>query len=819
MLYRPHPLNALRALPLLIAAAHGGAAVANEGKLEEVIVTAQKRAERLQDVPISISAIGGSQLETRGLEGARSIDGIVPNVTIKSAPSTGLIAATSIRGLNTGQPSIWADPSVGLYLDGVFVGKNQGSLFDIADLERIEVLRGPQGTLFGRNTEGGAINFVTRKPAGVFSGSLGLEFGNYGRHVERVSIDLPKVGITSLSFALRNEEQDGWLKNAAGPDFNGKNRQAARLAANFDISPRFKVDYAYDTSHINETPPGMTLLDSTGYGKNYATSQGTYLLFQQGFNIMGPGGFGPCSAANPLACALDAGMLTGLGQALAATGSASTSYPGTVNTGTPGKNYYQKLDVAGHALTATYELNDRNTLKYIGSYRKMDYADMTDIDGTTVTIYDTGRKTGYSTYSHEFQWIGNTERMNYVVGYYQFKDDGTSTSFNAGNMLTFLPPSFGPFGFGYEKPSFRATTHAKAVFGQIDYKLTDALTATVGYRRTTEEKGGSTVRYTADATGAITGFQCDGGTGPDYGTPCVPWTLHKASASSAATTPVLALAYRLNENVNFFGRMAKGFKGGGFSLEAMTIAGSQIPFKPERSTAYELGVKTNFWDGKGQLNATVFRTDVTDLHVSQMPPSSSTGSIQVNAGKVRTQGIELESSFVLAEGWKLQANYGYLDAKYKEFLTNNQYGAIVDVAGNTVASYAPKHQFNLSLDGRLAKTRIGTLRGILDVSYASKYYNYAGQINVPVGAGTPTEAIAVGNTRDESAMPAITNVNARLLLTGVQVGGPGAADVSLWVRNLTNSRKQTSHIDIGGFYRIASWQDPRMYGASFNYKW
>lgn len=310
-----------------------------------------------------------------------------------------------------------------------------------------------------------------------------------------------------------------------------------------------------------------------------------------------------------LACALNAGMLTGLGQALAGTGAASTSYPGTVSTGTPGTNYYQKLDVAGHALTATYDLDARNTLKYIGSYRKMDYGDMTDIDGTTVTIYDTGRKTKYGTYSHEFQWIGNTERMNYVFGYYQFRDDGTSTSFNSGNMLTFLPPSFGPFGFGYEKPSFRVTTHAKAVFGQIDYKLTDALTATVGYRRTTEEKGGSTVRYTSDATGAITGFQCDSGTGPDYGTPCVPWTLHKASASSAATTPVLALAYRLNENVNIFGRMAKGFKGGGFSLEAMTIAGTQIPFQPERSTAYELGIKTNFWEGRGQFNATVFRTE------------------------------------------------------------------------------------------------------------------------------------------------------------------------------------------------------------------
>lgn len=814
MQYRP--LTALRALPLLIAAVYGSTALADESKLEEVIVTAQKRAERLQDVPISISAIGGSQLETRGLEGARSIDGIVPNVTIKSAPSTGLIAATSIRGLNTGQPSIWADPSVGLYLDGVFVGKNQGSLFDIADLERIEVLRGPQGTLFGRNTEGGAINFVTRKPGGVFSGNVGFELGNYGRHVERVSIDLPKVGITSLSFALRNEEQDGWMKNDAGQAFNSKNRQAARLAANFDISPKFKIDYAYDTSHINEAPPGMTLVDTTGYAKHYQSSSNysTYNMFQYGLNIYPQIYFaGTCGGPNPLACmagARAANMFTGLGQALAGTGAANTGYQDRISAGTAGKNYYQKLDVAGHALTAAYELDARNTLKYIGSYRKMHYADMTDIDGTTLTIYDTGRDTKYSTYSHEFQWIGSTERMNYVAGYYQFKDDGTSTSHQGGNMMTFLPPSFGAAARAYQMPSFRVTTNAKAIYGQIDYKMTDALTATVGYRRTTEEKGGNTVRYSANAAGAITGYQLDG---------AVPWTPYEAKASWAATTPVVALAYRLNENVNIFGRMAKGFKGGGFSLEATTIAGSQVPYNPERSTAYELGVKTNFWEGKGQFNATLFRTNVTDFHVSQMPAGSSTGSIIVNAGKARTQGIELESSFVLADGWKLQANYGYLDAKFTEYVTNNQFGNLVDVAGNTVLGYAPKHQFNLSLDGRLAKTSVGTLRGIIDFSYSSKYYNYSGQKNQPVGAGTPTEAIAVGNTVDEFTMPAITNINARLLLTGLQVGGPGAADVSLWVRNLTNSHKMTSHIDVGGYYRIATWQDPRMYGVSFNYKW
>lgn len=778
-------VHVVRVLPIMIALSFMPQANAEDTKLEEVIVTAQKRAERLQDVPISISAIGGSQLETRGLESARSIDGLVPNVSIKTAPGSGLIAATAIRGLATGQPAIWADASVGMYLDGVFVGKNQGALFDIADLERIEVLRGPQGTLFGRNTEGGAINFVTRKPAGTFSGNVGVEIGNYGRHVERLSVDLPKVGITSLSIALRNEEQDGWLKNDAGRAFNSKNRQAARLAANFDISPKFKVDYAYDTTHINETPPQQLLLDTRGYAQYYRSN--------------GVGGNGSAYATYNF-------FQAGLGAALRATGAATDSHQTNVSAGTAGKEYFQKLDVDGHALTATYELNSTNTLKYLGSNRKMRYQDSTDLDGTTLSIFNAGRNTNYSTYSHEFQWIGNTERMNYVVGYYQFKDDGTTTSFQSGNFYTFSTAAQ-----AYRIPQYRVTTNAKAVYGQVDYKLTDALTGTLGYRRTTEEKGGGTVRQNANSSWVPTTYQ-------STVNPAGLWTPNESKAAWAATTPVLALAYRVNENLNVFGRMAKGFKSGGFSLEAQTLADTKTPFNPERSTAYEVGVKTNFWNGKGQFNATLFRTDVTDFHISQLPPGGSTPVI-LNAGKLRSQGLELESNFVLADGWKLQANYGYLDAKFTEYMTLNQFGNMVDVAANTMVPNAAKHTFSLSLDGRLAKTTLGTLRGIMDFNYSAKYYNYAAQKSQPVGAGTPTEEIAVGNTAAESEMPARTTINARLLLTGVPVGGPGAADMSLWVRNLTNSHKMVAHIDVGGYYRIASYQDPRTYGLSFNYKW
>src|ERR1035437_9459446 len=249
----------VRTLPLLISSAFAHSAFAVDEVLEEVIITAQKRAERLQDVPLSVTAITGSQLETRGIEGPADLNALAPNVIVKAAqPGAGLMAIAAIRGVGNGHPSIWSDGSVGLYLDGVYISKNQGGLLDMVDLERIEILRGPQGTLFGKNTEGGAINFITHKPSGEFTGNIGVELGNYGHHVERVSLDLPRLGMMRLGLALRNEERNGTTDNPNGSKWDDRNRQAQRISAGFDITPDFKIDYANDHSHINEVPPAMS---------------------------------------------------------------------------------------------------------------------------------------------------------------------------------------------------------------------------------------------------------------------------------------------------------------------------------------------------------------------------------------------------------------------------------------------------------------------------------------------------------------------------------------------------------------------------------
>ena len=756
---------AVRLLPVVLGAAFAGHTLAAEEVLEEVIVTAQKRVEKLQDVPISITAISGAQLENRGIKSAANLNALAPNVTVKSAqPGSGLTAAVTVRGIGGGQPGIWSDNAIGMYLDGVYIGKTQGGLLDMLDLERVEVLRGPQGTLFGKNTEGGAINFITRKPSGEFGGVVGFELGTRGHQVAKASIDLPQMGIMKLGFSLRDERRDGTVDNPNGHKWGDRDRNAQRLAASFDITRDLKVDYAYDHSDIDETPTAISLFDPQGYANLYPNSA--------------------AGALNPTF-----GMV--LRPQLAPY--ASTSYPTSVASDA-GRDYFTKLKVNGQSLTVNYALNASNALKYIVSKRKMHYQEMLDLDGTPVHVFNAGKDTFYDTSSHEVQWIGNTDRMNYVFGLYVFKDDGYTLQNQSGQYFTF---GFAP---AIEKLLYyRTQTDAKAAYGQIDYKLTDALTGTFGVRRSWEEKQGDLWKTTGplgNPTAAIEpGFQPQGNT-----------------AKFSATTPVAALSYKFNSRLTVFGRAAKGFKSGGFPLEAEKPSQAMTPYNQETSTAFELGAKSFFNDGKAQLNATLFSTNVSEYHINQLPPGGIS-PVTVNAGKLKSEGLEVEGLYQLVDGWRVQATYGYLHMKFKEYNTFNQYGQMVNVAANTKASYSPKHQLTLNLDGRLARTSIGILRAIVDYSYTSSYLNYHGQTT---NLGTN---VAVGNSVAESTLPSLSMVNARLLLTGVPVGGPGKGEVSLWVRNLTNQKKQATHIDLAGFYRIAGWTEPRMAGMSFNYKW
>lgn len=763
----------LRTLPFLISVAFASNAYAQQA-LEEVVVSAQKRTERLQDVPISITAISGQALEDRKIEGAADLQGAVPNLNVVAAPVSGLISASSIRGLGSGQPSIWADPGVGIYVDGVFVGKNQGALLDMVDLERVEVLRGPQGTLFGRNTTGGAINFITRQPSGEFSGNVGFEVGNYGRRVEKVSIDLPKISDTlSLTIAARKEKQDGWLANPNAADkWGNRDREAFKINAKFDISKDTKFYYSIDRSDINESTTPMSLTSKTGYC-SYVSVPGCFPSF---FN---PG----------LGAAMGPHVQNGL--------PASTA-------STPGLEPRQKLKVTGHTWIAETAVDANNTIKYIGSYRDMTYHDTADYDGTPVNVFAGIRDTKYQTHSHEVQLIGSAKNINYLGGLYYFKDNGRTVQNQIGGFY-----SFSPLRVLRGQSNFDVGTEAKAVYGQVDFKIDENTTITPGLRYTEETKTGSYDRTNGANQSYVPGAAY---------TPVIALT-GTNEAKFSAYTPTLALSYKLDPNNMVFGRIAKGFKSGGFPLEAniptatQTANGVKGPtdsFNPEKSTSYETGVKGA--NGQASYAATVFIAKLDDQHVSTLPVGS-TNPIISNAGASTYKGVELEGALRVTNDTKLTAGYGYLDAKYDTFITAGLAGQVVNAASNLVVAYAPKHTFNLNADTKLANTEFGKLKGMVEYRYVASFYNYTANKSMTAANAMP------GNYAEDSKMPSMGTINARLSLAEIPVGGPGKAEASLWVKNLTDKQVMQNMMDVSGYYQVGYWSAPRTIGASFNYKW
>ncbi|WP_170228298.1 TonB-dependent receptor [Denitratisoma oestradiolicum] len=752
----------LAVLPLTISLAYGTIAFAADGGLEEIVVTAQKRAERLQDVPISISAISGSQLENRGIQNVADLSSLAPNLQVSSTPGNASTSQIAIRGSVTHNPALIFDTSVGVYLDGVYLGKSQGSVFDAVDLERVEVLRGPQGTLYGRNTIAGAINLITRKPSGEWTGSVTFDMGNYGAQVIKAGVDLPRLGIMSLSLGYRDEKRDGWVKTNSGSSvgqLNNKDSQNFRLVANFDISRDLKVDYKFDSTKMSQSSALNQLWRADSWLYQSSPMLQAYGLTQATADLIANGNVAQYASQERKT-------------------RASVDGPS-----------YERMNVDGHALTVSYKLNDSNNLKWIASERTMRWADGLDLDGSPLPIAHTQRDSHYKQNSHELQWQGNTERLNYVLGYYTFKDEG----------FTRNPQQY--FNREWDMTSnYGFTTKVDAWFGQLDYKLTDAWTLTGGLRTTEEKK-------TVDRL-QIFGM-------PAFGMSIVkvPAGTH-AAKTFQSTTPMLSLGYKVNTNLNFYGKYSEGYKSGGFNGESDNVVDVTTAYKPEKVKSLEGGMKSTFADGKAQVNVALFQNKVTDLQIPVFVATTGSGSIVQNVGKSTIQGLEFEGMFAPMDGLRLQLGYGYLDAKYKRFMDNG-----VDQKDNRAFVHAPKHSFNLMADARLAKTSVGTLRGIVDYAYTSSFYLYPYQLATPGSTNyNPGYADAAATKIGASGL-----WNMRLLLSGIPLGHKGdKAEASLWVRNLTDNKKVNNMIDFGpGFGSLsqAYFTQPRTYGVSLSYKW
>lgn len=654
-------LGCLGAALTIAGAAHAQPA------LDEIIVTAEKREESLQDVPIAVSAYSSEFLEDRQISSINGLEKYTPNLRIENAPNNTTASQVAIRGGVTINPALTWEPTVGMYLNGVYIGKTQGSVFDVADIERMEVLRGPQGTLYGRNTLAGAINIITKKPSDVAGVSAELGIGNENRRHAKITADFGSMGKVRTKLSTYMIKRDGFVKSSGpGPDREHENidRISALLAVSVDATDNLTIDYTYDYSKADQNPP---------YSQVVSVAEN---------NIFDPNS--PLYAFGGAFFPLD-----------------QYTFPNRQENVQIDNDVEETSDISGHTLSFEYAM-DNMTLKSITGYRELDWVDDLDIDGSPLLVAHTARDSEYESLSQEFQLIGNTDRTNYVVGLYYFEDDGYTNN----------PQLF--FGGGESFDSqYGFETEAIAVYAQLDYALTDTITVKAGLRYTEEDK--TIERTSIVLASANPAFPA--------GTP-FPLTVIPAGTTASTSfddlAPQISFEYAAAENINLYAKYAKGFKSGGFNGEAGTIAETTAPYEAETVNSFELGAKMRLMENRLQLNTAIFSNEHEDMQLSIFLATGAAESLVRNAGKATINGLEIEALYLLNEDTLLRFNYGYLDSEYDEYIDF----AGANVADNRALPHAPENTLGVGIDIALADTAWGSWKLIADYQYVDEYFTY-----------------------------------------------------------------------------------------------
>jgi iron complex outermembrane receptor protein len=664
------PFNKTVLLAGLVAAAPVTQA---QAILEEVLVTAQRKAESLQDAPIAITAFQAEDIAARGIRDVQDISNFVPNINIAPSPGGDTGATIAIRGSTTINPALTWEPTVGLYLDGVFLGKNLGGIFEVAELERVEVLRGPQGTLYGKNTLGGAVNLVTRMPGEDFGGYLEGGFGNEGYKALRGRIDTGAsdvvgegLGEFRASIAYSTQSRDGFYDNVdldptggfnpfvsprSNSTFSDMDSDAFRLDAVIQATDTLSYRFSFDQSDVSKAPSMGQLTDV-----NEAFFAG-----------------------------LGLGFLADL-QALYET--PSNRRASAISNDQSG---FEKSEVRGTSLTVTKEFESM-TFKSITSQRDLDWSDRLDIDGTPMNLFTSERQIDYEQFSQEFQWLGQTDSSNWVAGLYYFAEEG-----DVFNPISF----FGLFGAPADNNEYGLDNTSWAVYGQYEWQMSDRLTTTVGLRYTDEEKD-QYVFHPQASTGGVGAFDVSD------------------SDSWSNTTGTLVATYALSDNVNVYAKLAQGWKAGGYNGEAPSADAFFESYDPEEVLSQELGFKSRLMDDRVQLNAAVFMNDVSDMQFSVfLEGTGGAASTVDNAGAATIRGVEIELIAQLSESLRLGANLGTLDTQYDEFIELGQ-----NVKDAKDFPYAPDRTMSIDLDWAVMESDWGSIDAHIDWSRKSDYVAY-----------------------------------------------------------------------------------------------
>jgi len=605
--------------------------------VEQVVVTAQKRQQTLQDVSASVSVLTGDTLDDAGVNRLDDIAGTMPNVLLSTA-SASRNSPITIRGISSEPNNPGVDPAVGVFVDGVYMSRPTTINTNLYDLERIEVIRGPQGTLYGKNTIAGAINFISRNPGDEFRVEGAVSFGTYGSRDVFGAVDVPLGEGAGLRVSGTLQQRDGLIENlVTGNDLNDVDEHGLKAALVFNPSDDLEIILRGDTSKADTANGALEVRDNgilTG---------------------------SPLADADPFDRKI-------ANDREAASNREISGISGEIN-----------WDVSGGTLTS------------IAAYRQFDWFNFNDNDYSPANFLSSGISEDQDEWSEELRFTSDEGgAFEYILGaFYAEQTYNTNSAATVGTdffplIAGSLPPALVPVFLALYTADINASiladieTQSWAAFAQGTYHLTDALRVTAGLRYSIEDKD-------------VTHSQAV--TGDPFAILAAPSTPRTLSRSDREWSPSVALAYEFSETLSAYGSYSRGFKTGGYNVFSITPA-DDAEYEPEFVDTFEFGVKTIGLDGALVVNASAFWLGYTDLQVNQLVLVGGVPVFQTsNAAEAESKGLEIEAAWEPVAGLDFTASYGYLDATFEDY--RNATAAGDDYTGNRLPR-APRHMFGAS---------------------------------------------------------------------------------------------------------------------------
>lgn len=725
-------------------------AAASAAPIEDIVVTARRREEKIQAVPVSVTAVNSGLLERLRIDQPDKLQNIVPNLASTPLASTVGGAITFIRGVGTSELLLSVDSPIATYVDGVYLGRNVSANLGVIAPERAEVLRGPQGTLFGRNTTGGAISLATPRPKEHFALEVKGGIGSFRERYGQFRVDSGEIGETGLSAILgyQHRQTNGIIDNplTSGRDDPGAINSDAVFAKIHGEWGGLRIDYSYDYANIHGAPGAFQISYASQAFRDY---------------------YGKSPSLGGAALVIDPERRGTL---------AFRPLP------------RQVVKSWGHALTAELDLSDALTVKSITAYRDYDatqpnaYAPSNLRGVTTGGVAevgpfqsDVGTIRKQNQFSQEVQLLGTFDNLNFVIGGFYFEEDAEEV---APTSFTFLIPPGRTIGMPLASATnYSVKARSYAVFGQLSYHppfADDRLELAAGGRYTRDNKSIAQTRPTARSD--------------------------RRSYDNFSYN--VSLAYKLQPETLLFGRIGTGYRSGGFNARAG--AGVDFVFAPEKVTSYELGLKSDWLGGIVRTNLAAFYTDYSDLQVTQYTGTGTGGGTGFTRNADATlKGFELETTVAPTRNLRINGSVGYVKARFNRiFFPDPVTGELRNFAAISHFPYVPAWTAHGAIQYTFPQFDNGIEPSVrLDYSWRSRRWFHTNDL------------ANLNPFNDRIAGAAYGLLGASIVLADIPIGG-SKAQLTFFAENLLDTDYRVQGIDFGSLGFAGNvYGTPRRLGA------